>query len=139
MNLKYVWSRYVGYEVSSRGDARFSAFHAKMPDGRSIEQHYQCDVKGYDPGGTNWRLGKGKPPLDKFMDAQTQWLWYLNLWNTWARSHPDLMGELAHKAGQHENMLSDRFATSPINQAHALAIVLNAIKAYDDVIEGSLI
>ena len=53
------WSRFGGYECSSKGDARFSAFRARMPDGRSIEEWYQCDVKGYDPGGTAWRSGKG--------------------------------------------------------------------------------
>lgn len=42
----YTWKRYGGYEVSSHGDKRFSAFNAIMSDGRSIECHYQCDVKG---------------------------------------------------------------------------------------------
>lgn len=34
----YTWKRYDknGYEVSSAGDKRFSAFYAKMPDGRSF-------------------------------------------------------------------------------------------------------
>lgn len=49
----YTWQRYRGYEVSSKGDKRFSAFNAILSDGRSIEQHYQCDVKGYNIGGTN--------------------------------------------------------------------------------------
>lgn len=45
--MMYTWSKNDGYECSSAGDFRFSAFYAIMPDGRSIEQHYQCDVKGY--------------------------------------------------------------------------------------------
>lgn len=36
------WSRRGGYEVSSKGDRRFSALIALMPDGRTIEQWYQC-------------------------------------------------------------------------------------------------
>ena len=60
---EFTWARHGGYEVSSRGDRRFSAFVARLPEGRTIEAVYQCDIKGYDPGGTNWRLGKGKPPL----------------------------------------------------------------------------
>ena len=58
----YYWARRDknGYEVSSKGDKRFSALYARMLDGRTIEEHYQCDVKGYDVGGTNWKLGKGK-------------------------------------------------------------------------------
>jgi hypothetical protein len=39
------WSRTEGYEVSSVGDWRFSAFNAILEDGRSIECHYQCCVK----------------------------------------------------------------------------------------------
>ena len=57
-----------GYQCSSKGDTRYSAFFAKLEDGRSIEQHFQCDTKQYDPGGTNWKLGKGKPPKDKSID-----------------------------------------------------------------------
>ena len=49
----YTWSRRGGYECSSKGDKRFSAFTARLPDGRTIEEHYQCDIKSYEPGGTN--------------------------------------------------------------------------------------
>ena len=56
---KFTWQRFGGYECGSKGDNRFSAFNAVLRDGRAIEQHYQCDVKGYDPGGKNWKLGKG--------------------------------------------------------------------------------
>lgn len=35
------------YEVSSKGDKRFSAFYARLKDGRTIEEAYQLDVKGY--------------------------------------------------------------------------------------------
>jgi len=39
------WSRRgKGYETSSVGDLRCSAFFAKLEDGRSIEVHFQCDV-----------------------------------------------------------------------------------------------
>ncbi len=115
------WKRFGGYEVSSHGDRRFSAFNARLPDGRSIEQHYQCDVKGYDPGGRNWRLGKGKPPLH---DVDT-YSAYVALWREWAENHVDLMRELYRAARQHDNTLSDRFASSPVNQARALAEILN--------------
>lgn len=118
---RFHWQRYGGYEVSSRGDRRFSAFNARLSDGRSIEQHYQCDVKGYDPGGHNWRLGKGKPPL---YDVDT-YSAYLNLWRKWAENHVELMRELYHAARQHNDTLSDRFAPSPVNQARALAEILN--------------
>lgn len=116
------WARWGGYECSSKGDSRFSAFNATLMDGRSIEQHYQCDVKGYQPGGYNWRLGKGRPPLDPTVDP---WSAYLALWRQWARANPSLMAELAQRARENGNVLSDCFASTPINQARALAELLN--------------
>lgn len=116
------WSRKGGYECSSKGDKRFSAFNAKMPDGRTIEQHYQCDIKGYDVGGTNWKLGKGKPPKDTSVDL---WTCYLNLWIVWASNNKALVEELRVKASEHNNILSDMFATTEVNQARALATILN--------------
>lgn len=107
----------------AKATAAFSAFNAIMPDGRSIEQHYQCDVKGYDPGGHNWRLGKGRPPLDTSKDL---WGEYLALWRQWAQHNPRLIEELYDLASNHGAVLSDRFATTPVNQAHALATILNA-------------
>ena len=118
--MTYTWSRYGGYECSSVGDKRFSAFSAYLPDGRSIEEHYQCDVKEYDPGGRNWKRGKGRPPLDKSKDL---WGEYKALWVQWAAAHPDLIADLRARATG--GVLSDHFATSPINQAHALAEILN--------------
>jgi hypothetical protein len=116
----YTWGRTGGYEVSSVGDRRFSAFNAILSDGRSIEEHYQCDVKGYDPGGRDWKKGKGKPPLWN-VDL---WASYLALWRRWAEAHPDLMEVLRAKVADYENVLSDRFASTPVNQARALAHLL---------------
>lgn len=118
--MEFTWTRYGGYEVSSRGDKRFSAFNARMPDGRSLEAHYQCDVKGYAPGSSNWRLGKGKPPLDRSVDLYAA---YLALWRTWAAHNPALINDLRQRATS--GVLSDRFASTPVNQARALADILN--------------
>ncbi len=121
----FTWKRHGGYEVSSKGDTRFSAFYARLSDGRSIECHYQCDVKCYQPGGTNWRLGKGKPPLDTSIDLWTE---YLNLWRQWVimPGNIQLLDSLAEVLKTHYNgVLSDCYATTPINQAHALATLLN--------------
>ena len=119
---KFGWARFGGYECSSMGDPRFSAFGAWLEDGRSIECHYQCDVKAYDPGGTNWKLGKGRPPRDRSIDL---WEAYLDLWRRWARLNPRMMAQLRTLALENGNMLSDRFATTPVNQARALATLLN--------------
>ena len=120
----YAWKRYGGYEVSSHGDKRFSAFNAIMSDGRSIECHYQCDIKGYDIGGRNWKLGKGKPPREK-MSHEEIWQKYLKLWEVWADNNPVLMQELKEVLVKYNNTLSDKFASTPVNQARALAEVLN--------------
>lgn len=120
------WSRTEGYEVSSLGDWRFSAFNAILYDGRSIEHHYQCCVKGFDPLGTNWRLGKGKPPLVSLSKDQL-YLEYKKLWQSWADMHPDLIDELFYRAKDNGNTLRDRFASSPVNQARALADIINDI------------
>ena len=115
----YKWSKIEGYEVSSKGDKRFSAFYARLPDGRTIEEHYQCDIKGYDPGGTNWKLGKGKPPL-KPLTHIALWKEYLNLWRIYIENNPELLEKLKQHA-----VLKDSFATSNINQARALCFLLN--------------
>lgn len=121
LEARFTWSRTNGYDVTGRGDRRFSAFFARLQDGRSIEEHYQCDVKGYDPGGRNWKLGKGKKPL---RDVNL-WAEYLKLWRTWAADHPALIYELRAVVASRGYVLRDRFATTEVNQAHALAAILN--------------
>jgi hypothetical protein len=76
------------YECSSRGDKRFSAFYARV-NGRSIETIYQCDIKGYDPGGTNWHLGKGKPPRNSMSREDTKAA-YKKLWEQYLEENPEL-------------------------------------------------
>lgn len=104
------------YEVSSKGDKRFSAFYAKTRTGRSIEEVYQVDVKGYN----SIKEGKGKNPKDG--DRVRAWNEYLYLWRRWAKDHPDLIEDLREKS--RGKVLTDMFANSHINQAHALAIIL---------------
>jgi len=125
MSLEYKWARQVmgptkGYELSSIGDTRFSALFAVLSDGRTIEQHYQCDVKGYDPGGTNWRTGKGRPPKDPSINL---WLSYLALWELWAIENPELIEEISKLPKT--TVFTDLFANSDISQARAIAQILN--------------
>lgn len=125
----FSWSVVSGYEVSTAGDRRFSALFATMPDGRTIEMHYQCDIKGFDLGGRNWRLGKGKRPIRRI----ELWPAYLGLWRTWAAHHPHLLAELLATL-QHdgEPILRDRFARTEVNQAHALSELLNEKILFDE-------
>ncbi len=86
-------------------------------------------MKGYDPGGTDWRKGKGNPPLHS--SKEEAWDAYLQLWRDWADSNIDLMRELYLNAVAKNHTLSDMFATTPINQARALSEVLNEFCGYE--------
>ena len=125
--LKYDWARKhpEGYEVSSQGDIRFSAFYAELPDGRTIEQWYQCDIKGYDIKGHNWKAGKGKPSLFEYPENH-QWEMYLSLWKLWAIQNHTLLFELKEVlAEKNITVFTDMFASTSINQARALAWIFN--------------
>lgn len=120
----FSWKKSGGYEVSSKGDKRFSAFYARLKDGRTIEEAYQLDVKGYRKFGNDPMLGKGKPPLDENVNLYDE---YLKLWKKWGEENPDLIKELQDKAIEYGGVLSDSFATTEVNQAHALSDYLNSL------------
>ncbi len=117
-SLKIKWSRTEGYQVNSKNDKRFSAFYAIMSDGKSIEERYQCGIKGFP----SIKEGKGKPPLNKNVDLFTE---YLNLWREWSIDKDDLLLDLFNKVKENNYTIGDFFATTPVNQAHALSIILN--------------
>lgn len=118
------WARYHrnGYEVSSDGDFRYSALNVKLADGRTIEEAYQLDVKGYRSVSNDWRAGKGKPPVNP-IGREELYEAYKDLWRQWAFENPGMVLQLQRlSAGR---VLTDRFATSEINQARALAELIN--------------
>ncbi|AEH03508.1 hypothetical protein AVT69_gp083 [Pseudomonas phage PhiPA3] len=118
----YRWKRRGGYECSSVGDKRFSALFARLPDGRTIEEAWQLDCKGYRIHSNNWKAGKGKPPLDGYNPKYED---YKDLWRIWAVSNKQLMNELRQNAKDHDYYLSDVFASTDISQARALSDLLN--------------
>lgn len=120
----YSWARYSdnSYEVSSQGDKRFSALYAKLKDGRTIEEAYQLDIKGYRTKGNDWKLGKGKKPLNNKNKEQI-WQEYKNLWVQYLNENPDLEKDLREKAAG--KVLTDKFATTDVSQARALSEILN--------------
>lgn len=121
----FQWGRTGGYEVSTKGDRRFSALVSRLSDGFTIEEHYQLRLKGHGALGVDeWKVGKGKAPVGHW-PGDTLYEAYRDLWFQWADENPALIDELRHKARQHDGMLSDQFATTPISQARALADVLN--------------
>lgn len=124
MKAQYKWARFGGYEVSSKGDRRFSAFFAILPSGDTIEYAYQVGVKGYK----TIKDGKGKPPL-RDLTREQLWEAYLDLWRQWSETHMGDLFDLADAVSQepYNGLLSDQFATSPINQARALSVLLNEL------------
>lgn len=85
-------------ECSSRGDRRFSAFHARIRarGGRSIEQIYQA-AKCFADGSTglDWRAAKGRRPLNQ---AACNAL-YSQLWDEYLAENPQLLPTLVAASG----------------------------------------
>lgn len=117
-----------GYEVSTRGDRMYSALNARLADGRTIEEAYQLDVKGYRTVSDNWRRGKGRPPLTA-MTPDELYQQYKALWKQWIDEEPYRLTWLRQMAIAHNFTLTDCFATTPISQARALAELLNEAEA----------
>ena len=116
------WARAAenGYEVSTAGDKRFSALNARLKDGRTIEEAYQLDVKGFRKYSNDWRIGKGKRPLDRSIDRYAE---YKKLWQQWAAENPGYISELRKRS--EGKVLTDKFASTDVSQARALAEILN--------------
>jgi hypothetical protein len=107
-----------GYEVSSKGDKRFSAYWAKLKNGNTIEYEYQVVIKGYN----SIKEGKGKPPLNEYNHTEL-WFKYKSLWEEYLLENPNLLLDIARQAKS--KCLTDHFSTSDINQAHAISEILN--------------
>ena len=114
------WARYNknGYEISSKGDKRFSAFYAILPNGNSIEHEYQTTVKGYK----SIKEGKGKSPINNLTRDQL-WENYLKLWTIWFLNNRELVIKLIKLSKG--KVLTDQFATTEINQTRALITIIN--------------
>lgn len=107
------------YEVSSKGDKDYSALYAKLEDGRSIEEHYQVDVKGYK----TWRDGKGKPPKDTSKNLQEE---YAKLWKRYFKLNPNKYEFIKEKVNNGVK-LTDKFATkNSVNQANTIMQIVNS-------------
>ena len=131
-----------GYEVSTRGDRRFSALVATFKPGtiidgvdvggKTIEHVYQNVIK---------KSGKGKAPAKdsklyneslKTNEEREDFSYqkgYLPLWKEWAKQNPELMAELKEKS--QGKVLTDQFANTRVSQARALAEILNESKVKD--------
>ena len=125
------------YEVSTQGDARFSALNATLSDGMTIEEKYNMEVKGYvsEVDEVEYakamkmkprarydilvRPFKGKDPINGKAPDQVL-REYDQLWEQWATENPDLIDELA-KASEGKK-LTDKFATKPDRPSQARSL-----------------
>ena len=126
ITYKYKWSRVVKrgepyYECSSKGNKEYSAIYAKI-DNRSIEEIYQLDIKGYRGLVDHWSEAKGKPPLRDISEDEL-FLEYVELWRRYFKEHPELLEKIKKEA--YSKTITDMFGITPINQARAIAYILN--------------
>lgn len=134
------WARYSqnGYEVSTKGDSRFSALNAKFKQGTiidgvdvsemTIEAVYQSVIKKSRKGQAPARTSKLFKLELKTKSEQEDFSYtegYLPLWQEWARQNPELIEELREKSK--DKVLTDRFANTRVSQARALADILQQI------------
>ena len=138
-NTEIQWARVASnnYEVSSKGDKRFSALYATFKpgtiidgvdvSGRTIEDVYQHVIK---------KSGKGRAPSKdsklyneslKTQEEREDFSYtngYFPLWQEWARQNPELIEELRQKSTG--KVLTDQFANTRVSQARALTDILNS-------------
>lgn len=125
-----------GYEVSTRGDKRFSALVATFNKGtiidgvdvggRTIEYVYQFVIKKSRKGQAPAKDSKLYNESLKTKEEREDFSYtegYLPLWQEWARQNPQLMDELRIKA--QGKTLTDQFANTRVSQARALSDILN--------------
>jgi len=88
-------------ECSSKGDKRFSAFYAKFPNGKSIEEMYQA-YKVFEDGSTGLSIkeAKGRKAVNQ---EKAAW-WYSHWWDIYISQNPELLEVLKQASG-----LSDIF------------------------------
>lgn len=138
-SVKFDWDYKANnnYEVSSKkGDERFSAFNAIFKEGtiidgvnvggKSIEDVYQHIVKKSEKGQAPAKDSRLYNEALKTKEEREDFSYtegYLPLWQEWAKQNPGLIEDLRKKAKG--KTLTDKFANTRVNQARALADILN--------------
>lgn len=135
----FKWARTAenGYEVSTRGDKRFSALVATFKKGtvidgvdvggRTIEDVYQSVIKKSRKGQAPSKESRLYNESLKTKEEREDFSYtegYLPLWQEWARQNPELIEELREKVKG--KVLTDQFANTRVSQARALAEILNS-------------
>ena len=134
------------YEVSTRGDRRFSALNATFKKGTvidgvdvggmTIEDVYQSVIKKSKKGQAPSKDSKLYNESLKTKEEREDFSYtegYLPLWQEWARQNPELIEELRTKAAG--KTLTDQFANTRVSQARALADILNSTNTKSETVE----
>lgn len=134
------------YEVSSKGDKRFSALNATFKKGTiidgidvggmTIEDVYQRVIKKSRKGQAPSKDSKLYNESLKTKEEREDFSYvegYLPLWREWAKQNPELIEELRTKAAG--KTLTDQFANTRVSQARALADILNSASTESETIE----
>jgi alkylated DNA repair dioxygenase AlkB len=82
----------------------------------------KSDIVPFNPKDKNWKKGKGKKPLIPY-NSEDLYVLYKELWKEFFNENPRLLEDLRQKA--QGKVLTDKFASSAISQARALADILN--------------
>lgn len=156
-NTSVNWARTAenSYEVSTRGDKRFSALVATFKkgtvidgidvSGKIIEDVYQSVIKKSRQGQAPSKDSKLYNESLKTKEEREDFSYtegYLPLWREWAKQNPELMNELRIKS--YDKTLTDQFANTRVSQARALAEILNesisvteSVKMLDEALSPS--
>lgn len=152
---QFTWNRTSdnSYEVSSKGDKRFSALYATFKKGtvidgvdvggRTIEDVYQSVIKKSRKGQAPAKDSRLYNEALKTKEEREDFSYtegYLPLWQEWARQNPELMEELRENAKG--KTLTDRFANTRVSQARALADILNSQRVKEqkgDILSNAVI
>ncbi len=156
-NTSVNWARTAenSYEVSTRGDKRFSALVATFKkgtvidgidvSGKTIEDVYQSVIKKSRKGQAPSKDSKLYNESLKTKEEREDFSYtegYLPLWREWAKQNPELMNELRIKS--YGKTLTDQFANTRVSQARALAEILNesisvteSVKMLDEALSTS--
>ena len=147
-NTSVNWARTAenSYEVSSKGDKRFSALNATFKKGTviegvdvggmTIEDVYQSVIKKSKKGQAPSKDSKLYNESLKTKEEREDFSYtegYLPLWQEWARQNPELIEELRKKS--RGKVLTDQFANTRVSQARALADILNSTNTKSEAVE----
>ena len=116
------YSQHSGYDVSSKGDRRFSPEFNRTASGQSIQWHLENEIL----------VKHGKNFSDEAYAA------YYNIWRRWAERNYAKMAMLADLASRNDNTIRDSVTTGQMTHARVLAQLLNERAEAQQILRQSM-